>query len=988
MRRRKHVARPSRLILLAGAAAVAALLTPGVRADVNANATWRLASGITTATPAGNRVYVGGAFTELSTPSTIEQQFYDLVTGQVRSECARSTDPSQALTGIPDYRGGLLVVLNGTESLADQLGAFTPPGGATMARVADTCLWDRPFAGEVINPANPFDRSMGLPARVGNVILASNAILGTDFKLRAQVGAFAADSGRRIGFREYPGKSDLGVLGASSSRVIVRVQTASAGPYVLGALDPTTLALTESTSVLADESVGVESWVRGDRLYRHRPAPSNLLEAYDLTTLQPVSGWTAPSVPSLLDVEVANGRVFLATTSVNGSAVTAPAALVASSGAIDATWTPPALTRKAPLPGGQTYVPTILALATDGTRLFFSGDFERVGGVDRDGQAALRVTNAALDPWDTAPWVVSPIEPTTNAIMATRPTALNRTTRRFLAAIDRTTGIATAWNPNDQARVLLHTPTPVSAIAADGPFVYFASATQGEVLRADATSGDVDQAWRLLVSRTNGTPGVVTTMIASGGVVYLGGQFDIVSGTTFPATPRVALAAVGADGGLRAWAPSLSGPAGTTLFRAMLLLNGTMFLGGDFTQVNSQSRLGFAAVNAASGSLAQPEMFVLGETSIYGLATDGVQVYVAGSSFGAPLVGSVSVPDTRLETFSAVTSVPRGVALVAGRLYAGAEFDIDTRAPTSRQDVWGEVVGDDTGLVHLRTDGTLDYYAAIPGNPPGPPTLTAGASGNTVTMSWTPAPSGGVPTSYTLYAGSVSGGRDIAAVPVRGTTSFSGTAPTGLYYLSVVARNAYGTSAPSNEVAVQAGCLVAPVAPSPMTYTSAGSSVVLWWAASPTATAYALEAGRSPGATDLGVVPLGNVQALAATVPLGTYYVRARAGNACGTSPLSNEIAVTLDGSTPLPAPPTGFAATVSGTTLTLQWAPPKVGGTPAGYVIEAGVSPGGTIAIVPTAATRFVVPNAPPGTFYLRVRSANAAGGSAPTADVSVVVP
>ena len=226
-----------------------------------------------------------------------------------------------------------------------------------------------------------------------------------------------------------------------------------------------------------------------------------------------------------------------------------------------------------------------------------------------------------------------------------RPTGTNRVTRRYLAAIDKTTGIPTAWDPNDSGRLLLHTVSPVSAIATDGAHLYFASATTGEVQRADLGTANVDQNWRFVVSRTGGQPGSVTAMVVNGGAVYLGGEFDSVAGVGITATPRRAVAAVGADGALRPWAPALDGPAGITLLRSLLSFGSTIYMGGGFSAVNGQFRLGFAAVDAVSHVLVQPEMFVLGDTRIRGLDTDGARVFVVGESFGAPFIGASSIPD-------------------------------------------------------------------------------------------------------------------------------------------------------------------------------------------------------------------------------------------------------------------------------------------------------------------------------------------------------
>ena len=113
-----------------------------------------------------------------------------------------------------------------------------------------------------------------------------------------------------------------------------------------------------------------------------------------------------------------------------------------------------------------------------------------------------------------------------------------------------------------------------------------------------------------------------------------------------------------------------------------------------------------------------------------------------------------------------------------------------------------------------------------------------------------------------------------------------------------------------------------------------------------------------------------------------------RAVNRCGVSPASNEVAIALDGTTTLPVTPTGLVGGVNGRTVTFQWVPATTGGLAAGYQVEAGSTPGGVIAVLPTTATQLVVPSAPSGTFYVRVRAVNAAGPSAPTADITVTVP
>ena len=342
------------------------------------------------------------------------------------------------------------------------------------------------------------------------------------------------------------------------------------------------------------------------------------------------------------------------------------------------TWAPPTLTKRDPNPSDMPYTPVLTHLATDGQRLYFSGDMERVGAFDRDGIAALLVASATVDPWAPVPGRARPLEYTPGgqpALMMTRPTGTNRIVRRYLAAIDAATGAVTGWYPNDPTRLLYHTVSPVSALAADGTYLYFASATTGEVQRADLGTATVDQTWRFVVSRFNGQPGVVLAMFEKGGTVYLGGEFDSVSGVGVPSAPRHAVAAVGADGALRGWAPALDGPPGVRLLQAMLPLGNTIYLGGAFSLVNGLSRRGFAAVDAVSHLLVQPELAVIGDTWIRGLATDGLRVFVAGESFGVPFIAASAVPTSEVAAFHVQdASVPSSAAFVAGSLYAGLEY--------------------------------------------------------------------------------------------------------------------------------------------------------------------------------------------------------------------------------------------------------------------------------------------------------------------------
>jgi hypothetical protein len=109
------------------------------------------------------------------------------------------------------------------------------------------------------------------------------------------------------------------------------------------------------------------------------------------------------------------------------------------------------------------------------------------------------------------------------------------------------------------------------------------------------------------------------------------------------------------------------------------------------------------------------------------------------------------------------------------------------------------------------------------------------------------------------------------------------------------------------------------------------------------------------------------------------------ATNAAGSS-TSNEVQFTVAAPV-VPGVPTLSPASVSGSSVTLSWAPPASGGTPTGYIIRARL-PGSAavIASLNATGTSVTVP-AGPGTYLVTIAAANGAGSSAESNQITVVV-
>jgi hypothetical protein len=211
------------------------------------------------------------------------------------------------------------------------------------------------------------------------------------------------------------------------------------------------------------------------------------------------------------------------------------------------------------------------------------------------------------------------------------------------------------------------------------------------------------------------------------------------------------------------------------------------------------------------------------------------------------------------------------------------------------------ITADDTAGIRLIYGTTTATPSAAPGAPSG---LVTSASGSTVFISWTAPASGGAPTAYTIEAGSSAGASNLASFSTGSTaTSFSsGGVGAGSYFIRVKATNAAGTSAASNESLLVVGgggpCTGAPGAPTGFMITgnSGGTVSFSWTASSGSPTSYIIEAGSTPGATNLANSDLGGTATTftAPGVGRGTYYVRLRAKNSCGTSSVSNEVTLVV----------------------------------------------------------------------------------------------
>jgi predicted phage tail protein len=168
---------------------------------------------------------------------------------------------------------------------------------------------------------------------------------------------------------------------------------------------------------------------------------------------------------------------------------------------------------------------------------------------------------------------------------------------------------------------------------------------------------------------------------------------------------------------------------------------------------------------------------------------------------------------------------------------------------------------------------------------------------------------------------------------------------------------------------------------------AAGLTAGLSWPAVPGAASYRVEAGSAPGLANLAAIETATPW-LVTVAPPGTYFLRVRAINAWGESAPTSDVMLVVDGTTRLPDMPGTPVATVAGRTVQLIWLAPIAGGLPAGYVVEAGLTPDTMVPVFSTSSGDVTASSVPPGTYFVRVGAVNAAGAGPATPPVTVVVP
>ena len=376
---------------------------------------------------------------------------------------------------------------------------------------------------------------------------------------------------------------------------------------------------------------------------------------------------------------------------------------------------------------------------------------------------------------------------------------------------------------------------------------------------------------------------------------------------------------------------------------------------------------------ATSAPLANVTVFVpVSPTSSFGFSTNAAGVFtITGLPTG---------------TYRLATSVGQYANEAYNNVACPAGFCSNAFITTS-----GTPIGVTGGATTSGINFALDPLLAAPGPPF---SLTATATGGNLVITWSPPDRGGVATSYILEAG-LSPGTTLGTLPTTAPSLSVPGVPPGTYYLRVRAVNAFGTGPASAEfvLTVDGGGNVPPAPPTNLVAWMSDGRLTMTWTA-PTIgaapTGYVLEAGSAVGLSNLAVVDVATRSFTFDPIPSGFFFLRVRSKVGASVSAPTPDVMINVGGVPAPPSPPQFFNVSLNGTTVTLTWTAPVLG-TPTSYIVEAGTATGlANLGVLNTGttATTIVVPGVPSGTYYLRVRAANAQGASPVSIERVITVP
>ncbi len=364
----------------------------------------------------------------------------------------------------------------------------------------------------------------------------------------------------------------------------------------------------------------------------------------------------------------------------------------------------------------------VRAILKDGARVYLGGSFRRAGGKPHRYVAAFDARSGRALSWD--PQVDGPVlalgaTPAT-VILGGRLGSINAEPRTSLAAIDGPTRRLLSWSPRVKGRYGSGGVNALlvfeSSLYVGGNFSRIDGQPRRSLAAFEVSSGRLDD-WRPAVG---GDPTYGVTTITSGGErVYVGGDFSRINGES-----RVGVGALETGTGeLSDWAPAPDNGADSVHVHAIADSGDRIYIGGEFEEVAGSPHAGAVAVDRETGDASDwnPAPDDLG--FVYALAASDTQVHLGGwfervGSAARTGLAQVDRSTGTATSFDAhlvggeISTDVKSIVRRGGWLFVGGDFD---RVDGKKRNGLA-VVSAETGRVlpwHLDPSGGFEWVNEI-----------------------------------------------------------------------------------------------------------------------------------------------------------------------------------------------------------------------------------------------------------------------------------
>lgn len=244
--------------------------------------------------------------------------------------------------------------------------------------------------------------------------------------------------------------------------------------------------------------------------------------------------------------------------------------------------------------------------------------------------------------------------------------------RLRLARLHASDGRLLAWDPAATTRGVSNLVVTPDRVYVGGGFTNVGGIRRSNLAALHPVSGAAVAEWNPNASGAV-TPSVHTLLVADG-LLYVGGEFTAIGGQN-----RNRLAALStADGTATAWNPNAN-----ALVSALTLHDGLLYAGGSFGNVGGLARNRLAALDPATGQAVptwNPDAGTAGSPRIFQLAAAGDRVYAAGlfTQLGGEFrnhVGSVRTANGGATPWNPdLNAVARAIVITPGAIFVGGDF--------------------------------------------------------------------------------------------------------------------------------------------------------------------------------------------------------------------------------------------------------------------------------------------------------------------------